>query len=328
MRRRHFITLLGGAAAAWPLAARAQQADRMKRIGVLMVVAENDPEAQPRIAAFLAGLQSLGWKDGQNVRIDYRWAAGNAGRVRAYATELIGLTPDVIFVSSTPALAALKATRTIPIIFIGVPDPVSSGFVMSLARPGGNVTGITNFEFSMGGKWVGLLRDIAPHIARVAIMINPQTPGGSSFLGPIEAAATSLAVEPTRVPVLDATDIERTIKAFAHEVNGSVIVLPSPVTQLHRKVIVALVARYRLPTIYPYRYFTAAGGLMSYGVDVVDIYRSAASYVDQVLKGANPADLPVQQPTKFELVINSKTAKELGLEIPSILFATADDVIE
>jgi len=327
VKRRDFVTLLGGAAA-WPLAARAQQSERRRRIGVLMVVAESDPEAQPRIAAFLAGLQSLGWRDGQNVRIDYRWAAGNAGRIRAYATELIGLTPDVIFVSSTPALAALKATRTVPTIFIGVPDPVSSGFVTSLARPGGNVTGITNFEFSMGGKWVGLLRDIAPHITRVAIMINPQTPGGSSFLGPIEAAATSFAVKPIRVPVQDATDIERAIEAFAREVNGSVIVLPSPVTELHRNVIVALVARYRLPTIYPYRYFTAAGGLMSYGVDVVDIYRRAALYVDQVLKGAKPADLPVQQPTKFELVINSKAAKELGLEIPSILLATADDVIE
>ena len=326
--RRKFLATLGGAAVAWPRVARAQQGERMRRIGVLMVVAANDPEVEPRIKAFLAALQGFGWRDGENVRIDYRWAAGDAGRIRAYATELIGLTPDVIFVSSTPALAALKATRTIPTIFIGVPDPISSGFVISLARPGGNVTGITNFEFSMGGKWVGLLREIAPHIARVAILINPETPGGSSFLGPIEAAANSFAVEPIRVPVQDATDIERAIKAFAREVNGSVIVLPSPVTQLHRKVIVALVARYRLPTVYPYRYFTAAGGLMSYGVDVVDTYRRAASYVDQVLKGAKPADLPVQQPTKFELVINLKTAKELGLEIPSILLATADDVIE
>jgi putative ABC transport system substrate-binding protein len=328
MKRREFITLVGGAAAVWPLGARAQQGERMRRIGVLMVVAESDPEAQPRIAAFLAGLQSLGWRDGQNVRIDYRWAAGNAGRMRAYATELIGLTPDVIFVSSTPALAALKATRTLPIVFVGVPDPVQSGFVVSLPRPGGNVTGITNFEFSMGGKWVGLLREIAPRTARVAIMINPETPGGSSFLGSIEAAATSLAVEPIQAPVQDAADIERTIEAFARELNGSVIVLPSPVTQFHRKVIVALVARYRLPTIYPYRYFTEAGGLISYGVDVLDIYRRAASYVDRVLKGAKPDELPVQQPTKFELVINFKTAKTLGLQIPATLLAIADEVIE
>src|SRR5215475_10671627 len=238
MRRRDFIQVIAGSVAAWPLAARAQHGERLRRIGVLMVVAANDPEVQPRITAFLAALQGFGWRDGENIRIDYRWAAGNAGRIRAYATELIGLTPDVIFVSSTPALAALKATRTIPTIFIGVPDPVSSGFVMSLARPGGNVTGLTNFEFSMSGKWVGLLREIAPHIARVAILINPETPGGSSFLGPIEAAANSFAVEAIRVPVQDATDIERAIKAIAREVNGSVIVLPSPLTQLHRKVIV------------------------------------------------------------------------------------------
>ena len=327
MRRREFITLLGGAAAAWPLATRAQQPGGMRRIGVLMVIAENDPEAQPRIAAFLAGLQAFGWKDGRNVRIDYRWAADDTGRMRAYATELIDTAPDVIFVSSTPALAAL-GTRTIPIIFVGVPDPISSGFVVSLARPGGNVTGITNFEFSMGGKWVGLLREIAPRIARVAIMINPETPSGSSFLGPIEAAATSFAVEPIRVPVQDTTDFEHTIEAFARELNGSVIVLPSPVTQFHRNVIVALVARYRLPTIYPYRYFTAAGGLMSYGVDVLDTYRRAAYYVDQVLKGAKPADLPVQRPTKFELVINLKTANALGLKVPDKLLALADEVIE
>jgi putative ABC transport system substrate-binding protein len=328
MRRRNFIALLSGTMVAWPHAGRAQQTDGMRRIGVLMVVAENDPEARPRIAAFLATLQSSGWRDGRNVRIDYRWAAGDTGRMRAYATELIGLTPDVIFVSSTPALAALRETRTIPIVFIGVPDPIGSGFVMSLARPGGNVTGITNFEFSMGGKWVELLRDVAPRIARVAIMINPQTPGGSSFLGPIEAAAASLAVEPIRVPVQDAADIERTIEAFAHELNSGMIVLPSPVTQLHRKLIVALVAHHRLPTVYPYRYFAAIGGLMSYGVDVVDTYRRAAAYVDQILKGAAPADLPVQQPTKFELVINLKTAKALELEIPPMLLGSADEVIE
>jgi putative ABC transport system substrate-binding protein len=327
MRRREFIMAVGGATA-WPLAVRAQQADGMRRIGVLMVIAETDPEAQPRIAAFLAGLQSFGWIEGRNIQIHYRWAAGDPARTRTYATELIGLTPDVIFVSSTPALAALKESRTIPIIFVGVPDPIGSGFVVSLARPGGHVTGISNFEFSMGGKWVGLLREIAPRTARVAIMINPGTPGGPSFLGPIEAAAALLSIDSIRFPVQGAADIERTIEAFGREPDGGVIVLPSPVTQFHRKVIVALVARYRLPTVYPYRYFTAAGGLMSYGVDVLDTYRRAASYVDQVLKGAKPADLPVQQPTKFELVINSKTAEALGLEIPPMLLAQADEVIE
>jgi putative ABC transport system substrate-binding protein len=274
MRRREFIAGIGSTAA-WPVVARAQQGNRVRRIGVLMVIEENDPDAQPGIAAFLAGLHAFGWKEGRNVRIDYRWAAGDIDRMRAYATELIDLAPDAIFVSSAPALAAL-GTRTIPIIFIGVPDPISSGFVASLARPGGNATGISNFEFSMGGKWVGLLREIAPRITRVAIMINPETPSGYSFLPPIEAAATSFVVEPIRVPVQDATDFEHTIEALARELNGSLIVLPSPVSQFHRKVIVALAARYQLPAIYPYRYFTEAGGLMSYGVDVLDTYRRAA----------------------------------------------------
>jgi putative ABC transport system substrate-binding protein len=329
VKRRAFITLLGGAAAAWPPAARAQQPDQMRRIGVLQPLAANDPDAQLRVSAFHRRLQELGWMDGHNVRIDYRWAPGDTAR-RVQAAELVSLKPEAIVAASTPVVAALRAeTRTIPILFVQVIDPVAAGFVTSLARPGGNLTGITNFEFTMGGKWFETLKEISPQLARVAVLYNPKTaPYAGSLLRSVAAAAPSFAMEPTDTPVQDAAEIERAIDTFAQKSNGGLLVLPDASTLLHRDLIIACAAQYRLPAVYPFRYFAVSGGLVSYGTDAADTYRQVASYVDRILRGTKPEELPVQAPIKFELVINLKTAKALGLDVPPMLLARADEVIE
>jgi putative tryptophan/tyrosine transport system substrate-binding protein len=328
LKRREFITLLG-AASAWPLAARAQQADRMRRIGVLMYLAADDPDSPARVAAFARGLQELGWIEGRNIRIDYRWGGGDLDRVRRYSAELVALTPDVILVSSGSALAALQnATRTVPIVFVNVSDPVGAGYVASLARPGANTTGFTLFEYSISGKWLELLKQIAPGMTRAAVIRNPSITSGTGQFGAIQAVAPSLGVELTPVDARDASGIEHSIAGFARGPNGGLIVTASPSAVLHRKLIIALAASHRLPAVYPIHLFVADGGLMSYGPDEVEQHRRAASYVDRILKGEKPADLPVQQPTKYELVINLKTARALGLEIPPTVLARADEVIE
>jgi putative ABC transport system substrate-binding protein len=327
--RRQLITLLGGAAVAWPLAARAQQR-RMRRIGVLMSTAETDPESPPRIAAFQRGLATVGWIAGQNVRIDYRWAAGEPAQMQVLARELVNLQPDVILAHTTPSTAALmRETRTIPIVFVVVGDPVGSGFVASIPRPGGNITGFTNIESSLGGKWIQLLKEIAPRVTRVSLLFNPETaPFAAFYVHPIEAAAPSFAVEPIAKPIRTDTEIEAAITDVGRESTGGLIVLPDTFTTVHRKAIISAAARNNVPTIYPFRYMASDGGLIAYGVDVVDLFQRAAPYVDRILRGANPADLPVQAPTKFELVINLETAKALGLQAPPTLLALADEVIE
>jgi putative ABC transport system substrate-binding protein len=326
MRRRQFITLLGGAAA-WPLAARAQQGERVRRIGVLMNLAADDAEGQARIAAFVQALQRLGWSDGRNVRIDYRWAAGDAGRFHKYAEELLALVPDVILASATPSVQALQqATRTVPIVFAIVADPVGAGFVDSLARPGGNVTGFTPFEYGMSGKWLELIKELVPRVTRVAVLRDLTI--GLAQLGAIQSVAPSLGIELRPVNVRDADEIERSIAAFAQGSNGALIVTASTSAIIHRELITTLAARNKLPAVYYTRYWVAGGGLMSYGPDFRDQFRRAADYVDRVLKGEKPADLPVQAPTKYELVINLKTAKALGLTVPDSLLARADEVIE
>ena len=330
MQRREFITLLGGAVA-WPLTARAQQPERVRHIGVLMVDAENDPEGQSHAKAIRDGLQKLGWTAEHNIRFDYRWAAGDAGRIRAFAKELVAMQPDVILARSTPATAALKAeTRTIPIVFTTVSDPIGSEFVANLARPGANITGFTNFESSISGKWLGLLKEIAPHVAQVGIMFNPETaPYAPYYVRPLEAAARSFKVEPISAAVHDDAAIERVITTLARDSNGGLIVLPDAFTTSdHRKNIIEQAARNHLPVIYPYRFIVEEGGLMSYGIDITDLYQRAASYIDRILRGTQPADLPVQQPSKFELVINLKTAKALDLEVPLSLQIRADALIE
>ena len=334
MRRREFILALGGAAAAsnlWPLAARAQQTDRVRRIGVLMPFAATDAAGKLELAAFAHQLQDLGWTDGGNLRIDYRWSAGDPERMQTLAKELTALQPDVIFTRSTPVTAALvKQTRTIPIVFAVVSDPVGEGFVASVARPGGNVTGFANAESSLTGKWLGLLKEIMPSINRVAFIFDPKVaPGGGSYYTKlIESAAPSFAMAPTAVPVHKADDIEGAIGDFVKKPNGGLLVLPDATTNLHRELIIALAARYRVPAVYAFRYIAADGGLMSYGVDVVELFRRAATYVDRILKGAKPADLPVQLPDKFQLVINLKTASAMGLTIPTSLQLLADEMIE
>jgi ABC-type uncharacterized transport system substrate-binding protein len=329
VKRREFITLLGGAAAGWPLTARAQQPERMRRVGVLMSTTADDPEGQARHDVLLQGLQESGWSVGRNARIDYRWAGGDAELIRKYAAELVALAPDVILTTGTPATAALQQlTRSVPIIFVQVPDPVSSGFVESLARPGGNVTGFTTFEFGMSGKWLELLKEIAPGLTRVAVLRDLAVAAGSGQLGAIQAVAPSFGVELSPVDVRNADEIERAVTAFARSSNGGLIVTGSTPALVHRDLIVTLAARHRLPAVYAYRYFVTAGGLISYGPDSIDPFRRAAAYVDRILKGEKPADLPVQAPTKFELVINLKTAKALGLEIPPTVLARADEVIE
>jgi putative ABC transport system substrate-binding protein len=328
VKRRAFITLLGGAAA-WPLAARAQQGERMRRIGVLMAFAENDPGAQANITAFQHALQKLGWRDSGNVHIDYRWGAGDPERIRAYAVELVGLKPDVILAVTALVLQPLRQeTRSIPIVFTQIGDPVGSGLVASLSHPGGNITGFTPAEFSMQGKKLEMLKEMAPQITRVAVLFNPEQIPQAGMLHAVEAVAPSVGVQLTAAAVRDAAEIERAIDQFAREPSGGLIVLPSGLTIVHRGLVIALAARYRLPAIYQYRQFVTDGGLISYGNDLADQYRQAASYVDRILRGEKPGDLPVQQPTKFELVINLKTAKTLGLDIPPSVLARADEVIE
>jgi putative tryptophan/tyrosine transport system substrate-binding protein len=327
VKRREFIGLLCGLAAAWTRTARAQQPERMRRVGVLMNLAVGDPEGEARSAAFLQALQQLGWSDGRNVRIDYRWAAGDAGHFQRYAEELLALAPDVIFAASTPSVQALQqATRTVPIVFAIVADPVGAGFVDSLAWPGGNVTGFTPFEYGMSGKWLELLKEVVPRVTRVAVLRDLTI--GLGQLGAIQSVAPSLGVELTPIGLGDPGQIERTVAAFARSSNGGLIVTASTSAIIHRELITTLAARNKLPAVYYTRYCVAGGGLMSYGPDFRDQFRRAASYVDRILKGEKPADLPVQAPTKYELVINLKTAKALGLTVPETLLARADEVIE
>jgi putative tryptophan/tyrosine transport system substrate-binding protein len=328
MKRREFIALIGGAAA-WPLAARAQQRERMRRIGVLMNLTADDPEASARVTAFAQGLQQLGWTAGHNVRIDYRWGAVDADRSRRYAAELVALAPDVVLAAASSAVAALQqTTRTVPIVFAQVVDPVGAGFVDSLAQPGGNLTGFIAFEYVISAKWLELLKDISPQLKRVAVLREPDVAAGIGQLAVIQAAAPSFGVEVRPVSVRDADEIERAVTAFARSSNGGLIVTASTLAAVHRKPIIALAARHRLPAVYPLRYHATSGGLISYGPDTIDPFRRAAAYVDRILKGEKPADLPVQAPTKYELVINLKTAKALGLEIPDKLLTLADEVIE
>jgi putative tryptophan/tyrosine transport system substrate-binding protein len=329
MRRRQFITLLSGAAA-WPLAARAQQSEMMRRIGVLMGAVSNNPSGQARIAAFQQGLQQLGWAEGRNVRIETRWPApGNADDIRRYAVELVALGPDVILATGSSSMAPLlQETRAVPIVFVQVVDPVGGGFVDSLARPGGNATGFTNFEYGLGAKWLELLKQIAPSVTRAAVLRDPTVAAGIGQFGAIQTAAPLLGVEVSPVNVRDAEEIERAVTAFARASNGGLIVPGSALVGVHRDLIIALAAQHKLPAAYANRLYVAAGGLISYGVDTFDQYRRAAGYVDRILKGEKPADLPGQAPTKYELVINLKTAKALGLDVPPTLLARADEVIE
>jgi putative ABC transport system substrate-binding protein len=330
VKRREFITLIGGAAVAWPLAARAQQGERVRRIGVLMAYAESDPEAQAFVAAFREGLQKLGWTEGRNVQIDTHWAALDVEATQRFAKELIALQPELILSQTTPTTAALlQQTRSIPIVFANISDPVGSGFVASLQQPGGNATGFINLESSMAGKWLELLKEIAPRVNRAAFLFNPATATYAEYyLNPFKAAAASFAVQGNAAPVHDTSGIETVISAQAREPNGGLVVMPDSFTSFHRAEITLLAARYRLPAVYPHRIFAEFGGLLAYGTDRPDLFRRAATYADRILKGAKPADLPVQLPTKFELVINLKAAKALGLEVPPTLLARADEVIE
>ncbi len=323
MKRRKFITLLGGAAA-WPLAARAQQPERMRRIGVLMSTRADDPEGQTRIAAFLGGLQQLGWTDGHNVEINTRWATGDA-EGRKYAAELVALAPNVILGTGLYVGSLQQATQTVPIVFVLVADPVGAGFVASLARPGGNVTGFSFSEYGINGKWLELLKQIAPSVTRVAVLRNP---AGTGQWGAIQSVAPSFGVELIPLGVRDPSEIERAVTKFARGSNGGLIVVAGGLVIVHREQIIALAARHRLPAVYFNRMYVTGGGLISYGPENFDQYRRAASYVDRILKGEKPADLPVQAPTKYELLINLKTAKALGLDVPPMLLARADDVIE
>ena len=328
MRRREFITLLCSAAV-WPLAARAEQPERMRRIGVILPAAANDAEFQTWVGAFLQALAQLGWTIGRNMRIDIRWATANHAEIRKQAAELVALAPDVILASGTSTVGPLlQATRTVPIVFPIVVDPIGAGFVESLARPGGNATGFLTFEFSLAGKWLELLKQIAPGVTRVAVFRDPASPSGTGQFGAIQAVAPSLRVEVNPVNMRDAGEIERAIAAFASAPNGGLILTASGMSILHHDLIIALAARYKLPAVYYERFFVAAGGLISYGADRTDQYRQAAGYVDRILKGEKPADMPVQAPTKYEIVINLKTAKALGLTLPPAVLARADEVIE
>jgi putative ABC transport system substrate-binding protein len=328
-KRREFITLLGGAVATWPLAARAQQPERRRRIGMLLgPFAESDLESSGALAAFRHSLERLGWKEGHNVRIEYRWGAGDPTRMRAHAKELIGTSPDVLVTDSTPATAALQAvTRTTPIVFLQAGNPVGSGFVTSFARPGGNLTGFTNYVPTMGGKWLELLNEVVPRLVRVAALFNPKTHTGQ-YWGVLEAVAQTVNVTFAKAAVAEAAEIEGKVQAMSGDPSGGLLVMPDSFTLSHRETIVASAARHRVPAIYPFRAFSASGGLMSYGMDIISVYRDAAAYVDRILRGEKPGDLPVQAPTRFELVINVKTARALGLEVPPTLLGRADEVIE
>jgi putative tryptophan/tyrosine transport system substrate-binding protein len=333
MRRREFITLLGGAAATWPLSARAQQAERVRRIGVLQGGSDrdraDDPRSQPNTAAFLQALQQLGWTDGRNVKIDYRWPTGDADKARKYAAELVALAPDVILSFGSPNMTPLlQATRTVPIVFVAVVDPVGAGFVDSLSRPGGNATGFMLFEYGLSAKWPELLKQIAPGVTRAAVLRDSAITSGIGQFAVIQYVAPSVGVEVSPVDVRDPSEIERGVAAFARTSNGGLIVAASPLSLVHRELIVALAARHKLPTVYFLRVFVTGGGLISYGPDNIDAARRAAGYVDRILKGEKPADLPVQAPTKYELAINLKTAKALGLTVPPTLLTQADEVIE
>jgi putative tryptophan/tyrosine transport system substrate-binding protein len=329
MRRREFMTLLGGATA-WPLAAGAEQGERLRRVGVLTSgAAADDPDGRARNAAFLQGLQQLGWTDGRNIRIDTRWGGGNADTMRKYAAELVALGPDVILASGTATMAPLlQATATVPIVFVQVTDPVGAGFVDSLARPGGNATGFIPFEYGISGKWLELLKEIAPGVTRAAVFRDPAISAGTGQFGAIQAVAPSLGLEVSPVNMRDVAEIERAVAAFAHALNGGLIVTASALSVVHRDLIITLAARHKLPAVYYRRAYIIGGGLISYGPDFTDQNRRAAGYVDRILKGEKPADLPVQAPTKYELVINLKTAKALGLTVPDTLLARADEVIE
>jgi putative tryptophan/tyrosine transport system substrate-binding protein len=331
MRRREFITLVGGAAVAWPRTLMAQQPDRVRRIGVLMELAASDSQARSNVEALQRGLRKLGWSQGGNLAIDYRWAPDDAVLVWKFAKELVESRPDVIVAQSSPVVATLLGqTRDIPIVFVSISDPIGEGFVASFARPGGNVTGFTNFESSMTGKWVELLKDIAPEFTRVAFLFNPQTAagGGSYFLRPIDAASSTLKVKAVMALVHDDDEIESAFAALAREPSAGVVLLPDIFTVAHHRLVIALAERYRVPTVYSYRFMVERGGLISYGVDIDDLFERAAAYVDRILRGAKPPDLPVQAPTKFELVINQKTARALGLPVSDALLARADEVIK
>jgi putative tryptophan/tyrosine transport system substrate-binding protein len=327
IRRREFVVTFGSAAA-WPLAARAQQTERIRRIGVLMNLAADDPESSARLTAFVQGLQELGWTDGRNVRIDTRWGAGDAELIRRYAVELVALSPDIILASGAGMYALQQVTREVPIVFVLVPDPVGAGIVLSLARPGGNATGFTPYEYGISAKWLELLKEIAPRVMRVAVVRDAALAAGMAQWGALQSAAPSFGVDLTPVGVHDAGEIERALTAFARTQNGGLIVTSSALATTHRNLIVTLAARHKLPAVYYARFSVTEGGLISYGPSFVDPFRRAAGYIDRILKGEKPADLPVQAPTKYELVINLKTAKALGLEIPPTLLARADEVIE
>jgi putative ABC transport system substrate-binding protein len=328
MKRREFIALLCGSAAAWPLAARAQQGERMRRIGLLMGI-ESGPEARTRIAAFRQGLRELGWSDDRNLSIEVVWGPGDAEHVRADAADLVRKSPDVILTSGpVPTLELQKTTRSTPIVFVQVPDPVDLGVVANIARPGANITGFTHFEMAFAGKWLEALKEIAPPTRRVMFMSLAGHPAWPGFLRTITAPSASFGVEIVPAPVSNAAEIERSFEEFAREPNGGLIVSPSPIASMHSNLIIGLAARHRIPAVYPFRFYASDGGLMSFGVDTTDLFRRAASYVDRILRGEKAADLPVQAPNKFELVINAKTAKALSLEVPLTLLARADEVIE
>jgi len=328
MRRREFISLLGGAAT-WPLAARAQQNDRIRRIGIIPPTMENDPETRARLAAFRQALAQLGWEEGRNIRFDYRWPGGDAELMKVHAMELVASAPDLILTGITPAVQALKReTRSIPIVFANVADPIGSGLVPSLAKPGGNVTGFTAVEYDIVGKWLELLKELAPGTERVALIGNSQDGFAEKFLRSLQEIAPSFGVRPILAEVRNAADIERSVDAFAGQPKGGLLTVPAFTASIHRALIFRVAARHRLPAVYPFRFYAADGGLASYGPDQVEQYRRAAGYVDRILRGAKPADLPVQAPTKFDLVINLKTAKALGLDVPPTLLARADEVIE
>jgi putative ABC transport system substrate-binding protein len=330
MRRRDFLSLIGGAAATWPLAVRAQQPARLRQVAILRAEVAGDPEGLRNSGALIQGLQALGWTPGRNVRIEQRWAGGSVDAMKALAKELVALEPDVIVVVSTPVSAAvMQETHTIPIIFVQNFDPVGSGLVKSLVAPDGNITGFTSYEPGISSKWLELLKGVAPQVARVAIVYNPQTaPYAGVFLRSIEAASPIFAIQPIAMPIQDSGTIEKSIEAFAREINPGLMVLPDATTTVHEKLIVKLASQHRLPAIYPWRHYVTAGGLMCYAVDLPVLWRRAASYVDQVLKGEKPANLPIQQPTKFELVINLTAAKAVGLTIPASILSLADDLID